>query len=68
MFMTERNHIKLIGVSECAIHFERDIRQRHVFPVLPSHFYSLTYPAFEHHVSRMAERCWSMHLLVFSGM
>jgi hypothetical protein len=68
MFMTERNHIILIGILACAIHFERDIRQRHVFPVLPSHPYSLTYPAFEHHVSKMAERRWSMHLLVSSGM
>jgi hypothetical protein len=66
--MTERNHIILIGVSECAIHFERDIRQRHVFLVLPTYLYSLAYPTFEHHVSRMAERRWSMHLLVSSGM
>jgi hypothetical protein len=33
--MTERNHIILIGMSECAIHFESDIRQRHVFPFFP---------------------------------
>jgi hypothetical protein len=68
MFMTERNPIILIGISECAIHFERDTRQRCIFPVLPCRPYSLTHPAFQHHASKMSERCRSMHLLVSGGM